>query len=172
VTFDIDANGILNVLAKDKATNNEQKITITSSSGLSKDEIDKMARDAESHAAEDGKRKDEIDARNKADSTLYQVEKLLKEHRDKISDADAKAVEEALENTRKKIADGSVDEINKAVDALTQASHKLAEAMYKASSQGPAASGQGPAGDGAKPSEEKPKDNVVDAEFVDVDDKK
>jgi molecular chaperone DnaK len=177
VTFDIDANGILNVTAKDKATNNEQKITITSSSGLSKDEIDKMARDAESHAAEDQKRKDEIDARNKADSTLYQVEKLLKEHRDKISDADAKAVEEALENTRKKIADGSVDEINKAVDALTQASHKLAEAMYKASSsgpgpQGPGASGQGPAGDGAKPSEEKPKDNVVDAEFVDVDDKK
>src|SRR5689334_9275324 len=127
VTFDIDANGILNVTAKDKATNNEQKITITSSSGLSKDEIDKMAKDAESHASEDQKRKDEIDARNKADSTLYQVEKLLKEHRDKISDADAKTVEDALENTRKKIAEGSVDEINKAVDALTQASHKLAE---------------------------------------------
>ena len=143
VTFDIDANGILNVTAKDKATNNEQKITITTGSGLSKEEIDKMARDAESHAAEDGKRKDEIDARNKADSTLYQVEKLLKEHRDKISDADAKAVEEALENTRKKIADGSVDEINKAVDALTQASHKLAEAMYKASSATPPPPGAG-----------------------------
>ena len=175
VTFDIDANGIINVTAKDKATNNEQKVTITTGSGLSKEEIDKMARDAESHAAEDGKRKDEIDARNKADATLYQVEKLLKDHRDKISDADAKTVEEALENTRKKIAEGSVDEINKAVDALTQASHKLAEAMYKSASagpQGPAAGGQGPAGDGAKPSEEKPKDNVVDAEFVDVDDKK
>ena len=175
VTFDIDANGIINVTAKDKATNNEQKVTITTGSGLSKEEIDKMARDAESHASEDQKRKDEIDARNKADATLYQVEKLLKDHRDKISDADAKTVEEALENTRKKIAEGSVDEINKAVDALTQASHKLAEAMYKASAQGPGAStGQGPAGDGAKPSEEKPKDkdNVVDAEFVDVDDKK
>jgi len=171
VTFDIDANGIINVTAKDKATNNEQKVTITTGSGLSKEEIDKMARDAESHAAEDGKRKDEIDARNKADSTLYQVEKLLKEHRDKISDADAKTVEEALENTRKKIAEGSVDEINKAVDALTQASHKLAEAMYKASSGTPP-----PSGDGAKPADstEKPKekDNVVDAEFVDVDDKK
>jgi molecular chaperone DnaK len=171
VTFDIDANGIINVTAKDKATNNEQKVTITTGSGLSKEEIDKMARDAESHAAEDGKRKDEIDARNKADSTLYQVEKLLKEHRDKISDTDAKAVEEALENTRKKIADGSVDEINKAVDALTQASHKLAEAMYKSASATPP-----PPGDGAKPadSSEKPKDkdNVVDAEFVDVDDKK
>src|SRR5690348_2302929 len=171
VTFDIDANGILNVTAKDKATNNEQKITITSSSGLSKDEVDKMAKDAESHASEDQKRKDEIEARNKADATVYQVEKLLKDHRDKISDADAKAVEEALDATRKKIAEGSVDEINKAVDALTQASHKLAEAMYKASAQGPGAGGQAPAGDG-KPAEEKPKDNVVDAEFVDVDDKK
>ncbi len=171
VTFDIDANGIINVTAKDKATNNEQKVTITTGSGLSKEEIDKMARDAESHASEDQKRKDEIDARNKADSTLYQVEKLLKDHRDKISDADAKTVEEALENTRKKIAEGSVDEINKAVDALTQASHKLAEAMYKASSATPP-----PPGDGPKPADsaEKPKDkdNVVDAEFVDVDDKK
>jgi len=178
VTFDIDANGILNVTAKDKATNNEQKITITSSSGLSKDEIDKMARDAESHASEDQKRKDEIDARNKADATVYQVEKLLKDHRDKISEADAKTVEEALENARKKIAEGSVDDINKAVDALTQASHKLAEAMYKSASaagpgapQGPGA-GAAPGTDGAKPAEEKPKDNVVDAEFVDVDDKK
>jgi len=171
VTFDIDANGIINVTAKDKATNNEQKVTITTGSGLSKEEIDKMARDAESHASEDQKRKDEIDARNKADSTLYQVEKLLKDHRDKISDADAKTVEEALENTRKKIAEGSVDEINKAVDALTQASHKLAEAMYKSASATPP-----PPGDGAKPADsgEKPKDkdDVVDAEFVDVDDKK
>jgi molecular chaperone DnaK len=175
VTFDIDANGILNVTAKDKATNNEQKITITSSSGLSKDEIDKMARDAESHASEDQKRKDEIDARNKADATVYQVEKLLKDHRDKISESDAKTVEEALDNARKKIAEGSVDDINKAVDALTQASHKLAEAMYKSASanpQGPGAGGAPPAGDGEKPAEEKPKDNVVDAEFVDVDEKK
>ena len=174
VTFDIDANGIINVSAKDKATNNEQKVTITTGSGLSKEEIDKMAKDAEAHASEDQKRKDEIDARNKADATLYQVEKLLKDHRDKISESDAKAVEEALENTRKKIAEGSVDEINKAVDALTQASHKLAEAMYKASAQGPGAGAQGPGADGAKPADEKPKDkdNVVDAEFVDVDDKK
>ena len=91
VTFDIDANGILNVTAKDKATNNEQKITITSSSGLSKDEVDKMAKDAESNSADDHKRKDEIDARNRADSMVYQVEKMLKDHRDKISDEDAKA---------------------------------------------------------------------------------
>jgi len=172
VTFDIDANGILNVTAKDKATNNEQKITITSSSGLSKDEVDKMAKDAESHAAEDHKRKDEIDARNRADSMVYQVEKMLKEHRDKIAEADAKNVEEAIAGTRKAMESGGIDEINKAVDQLTQASHKLAEAMYKSTAPGPGAGGQGPgpeepAGDGKKP-----KDNVVDAEFVDVDDKK
>ena len=176
VTFDIDANGILNVTAKDKATNNEQKITITSSSGLSKEEVEKMAKDAESHAAEDRKRKDEIDARNRADSMVYQVEKMLKDHRDKISDEDAKNVEAALESTRKVMADGSVEDINKAVDSLTQASHKLAEAMYKQSaSQGPGtqgagASGQGPGTDGA--GSEKKKEDVVDAEFVDVDDKK
>jgi molecular chaperone DnaK len=176
VTFDIDANGILNVTAKDKATNNEQKITITSSSGLSKEEVDKMARDAEAHAAEDRKRKDEIDARNRADSMVYQIEKMLKDHRDKISDADAKSVEESLENTRKVMSGGSVEEINKAVDNLTQASHKLAEAMYKSSSAA-ASGGQAGGGDSGGSSTDgagasKPKDTVVDAEFVDVDDKK
>jgi molecular chaperone DnaK len=176
VTFDIDANGILNVTAKDKATNNEQKITITSSSGLSKDEVDKMAKDAEAHAAEDHKRKDEIDARNRADSMVYQVEKMLKDHRDKISDADAANVEQALEATRKAMGSGGVEELNKSVDALTQASHKLAEAMYKASSTpgGQQAGGPPPGADGASGSSagQKPKDDVVDAEFVDVDDKK
>jgi len=180
VTFDIDANGILNVTAKDKATNNEQKITITSSSGLSKDEVEKMARDAESNAAEDRKHKDEIDARNRADSMVYQVEKMLKDHRDKISDADAKLVEEALESTRKTMSGGSVEELNKSVDALTQASHKLAEAMYKSSSGAGAAAGSGgaqPGPDGAGASADgggakAKKDDVVDAEFVDVDEKK
>ena len=175
VIFDIDANGILNVAAKDKATNNEQKITITATSGLSKEEVDKMAKDAESHAAEDNKRKDEIDARNRADSMVYQIEKMLKDHRDKITDDDAKNVEAALEATRKAMAGGTVEEINKATDNLTQASHKLAEAMYKTTA---APGGGQPGGDGAAgaaaggSSEEKPKDNVVDAEFVDVDDKK
>jgi molecular chaperone DnaK len=176
VTFDIDANGILNVTAKDKATNNEQKITITSSSGLSKEEVEKMAKDAEAHAAEDSRRKDEIDARNRADSMVYQIEKMLKDHRDKIGDEDAKQVEEALEATRKAMAGGSVEEINKATDTLTQASHKLAEAMYKSAGTGTGAGGQGPTagpdGAGAAAGAEKPKDNVVDAEFVDVDEKK
>jgi len=176
VTFDIDANGILNVTAKDKATNNEQKITITSSSGLSKDEVEKMAKDAESHSAEDRKRKDEIDARNRADSMVYQVEKMLKDHRDKISSEDAANVETALEATRKAMSGGSVEDINKAVDNLTQASHKLAEAMYKTSTaggeSGPTGAGPGPGGDGAHPKEEKKKEDVVDAEFVDVDENK
>jgi molecular chaperone DnaK len=170
VTFDIDANGILNVLAKDKATNNEQKITITSSSGLSKEEVEKMAKDAEANSADDRKRKDEIDARNRADSTVYQMEKMLKDHRDKISEADAKQVEEALEATRKTMQTGSVEDINKAVDNLTQASHKLAEAMYKTSSTPP--TGGPPPQDGAGATSEKKKDDVVDAEFVDVEDKK
>jgi len=178
VTFDIDANGILNVMAKDKATNNEQKITITSSSGLSKDEVDKMARDAESHGADDRKAKEQIEARNRADAMVYNVEKTLKEHREKISAEDAKTIETALEDVKKSINDNDADKLNAATDRLTQASHKLAEAMYKASSQ-PGAEGA-PQGDGAGAGNgagngaghDKPKEDVVDAEFVDVDDKK
>jgi len=171
VTFDIDANGILNVTAKDKATNNEQKITITSSSGLSKEEVDKMAKDAEAHGAEDRKQRDTIEARNRADAMVYNVEKTLKEHRAKVSDAEAKEIEGALEETRKAMADNDPDKINSAVDHLTTASHKLAEAMYKASSQQQPPQPP-PSGDGAGGDQGKGKDNVVDAEFVDVDDKK
>jgi molecular chaperone DnaK len=180
VTFDIDANGILNVTAKDRATNNEQKITITSSSGLAKDEVEKMAHDAEAHAAEDRKQRDTIEARNRADAMVYNVEKTLKEHRSKIGEAEAKEIEAALEESKKAMAENDPERINAATDRLTTASHKLAEAMYKASSQpgaGPApggdgggsAPGGGPGGDGKDGGG---KDNVVDAEFVDVDDKK
>jgi len=170
VTFDIDANGILNVTAKDRATNNEQKITITSSSGLSKEEVEKMAKDAEAHAAEDRRKKEEIEVKNQADAMIYNIEKMLKEHRAKISDSDAKQVEEALEETKKAVAEGGADRIKSAMDKLTSASHKLAEAMYKASASQP--------GDGAQqapPQQEGPteeKENVVDAEFVDVDENK
>jgi molecular chaperone DnaK len=173
VTFDIDANGILNVTAKDRATNNEQKITITSSSGLSKDEVEKMARDAEAHAAEDRKRKDEVEARNRADQMIYSVEKTLKDHRDKIGEAEAKNVEAALEEAKRVKDSGSVDQINAALDRLTQASHKLAEAMYKATSQPSGAGAPPPPGAGASgDGKGQAKDNVVDAEFVDMDDKK
>ncbi|MEK7406501.1 MAG: molecular chaperone DnaK [Acidobacteriota bacterium] len=168
VTFDIDANGILNVKARDKATSNEQQITITSSSGLSKEEVEKMARDAESHTAADRRRKAEVEARNRADSMAYNTEKMLREHRSKISDADAREVEAAIEETKKAMAGGGADLINAAIDKLTQASHKLAAAMYQATGQPP----PGPGGDGsASPEAEAKKENVVDAEFVDVDDK-
>ena len=174
VTFDIDANGILNVTAKDKATNNEQKITITSSSGLSKDEVDKMAKDAEAHSADDKNRREEIESRNQADAMVYNVEKTLKEHKDKVSAEDAKAVEDALEEAKKAVQTGNVAEIKAATDRLTQASHKLAEAMYKASAATPPPAGEAGASSapGADPGGAKSKDNVVDAEFVDVDDKK
>ncbi|HUI79084.1 MAG TPA: molecular chaperone DnaK [Bryobacteraceae bacterium] len=175
VTFDIDANGILNVTAKDRATNNEQKITITSSSGLSKDEVEKMAKDAESHAADDRKQRDTIEAKNRADAMVYNVEKTLKEHRSKISEAEANEIESAIKETKSAMDSGEPDKINAAVDRLTTASHKLAEAMYKSTAGqpgggGPTPGGGAPGGDADK--KDKGKDDVVDAEFVDVDDKK
>jgi molecular chaperone DnaK len=171
VTFDIDANGILNVSAKDKATAKEQKITITSSSGLSKEEVEKMAKDAESHAADDTSRRDQVEARNRADAMIYNTEKTLSEHRAKISDEDAKTIEAALETAKKAMKDGDAKEIDAAVQNLTTASHKLAEAMYKASATPGGTDGQSsePQGGGAGADEKK--DDVVDAEFVDVDDK-
>ncbi len=177
VTFDIDANGILNVSAKDKATSKEQKITITSSSGLSNEEVDKIAQDAEKHAAEDRARQQEVETRNRADAMIYSTEKTLKEHRDKISDEDAKTIESAIEKTKQAIQGSNHDEMNKAVEELTTASHKLAEAMYKATAAEAPVDGQpGPGGDGAAAGEadsgdKDKKDDVVDAEFVDVDDK-
>jgi molecular chaperone DnaK len=172
VTFDIDANGILNVSAKDKATSKEQKITITSSSGLSSEEIEKMAKAAEMNAADDERRRGEVEARNRADAMIYSTEKTLSEHRDKIGDDDAKKIEQALEATKAAVKDGDATEINRTVENLTQASHKLAEAMYQAA--GPGAEGtpnggadaDAPSANGAAPEED-----VVDAEFVDADDK-
>jgi molecular chaperone DnaK len=168
VTFDIDANGILHVTAKDRATGNEQKITITSSSGLSKDEVDKMARDAEAHRAEDERRRQEVEAKNQLDNAVYSAEKMLREHRDKISDADARNIEDAVSEAKKAIEEGGLERIRAAQDRLMQASHKLAEAMYRA------AGAQQPSGDGAAGAraESAKKDDVVDAEFVDVDDQK
>jgi molecular chaperone DnaK len=129
-----------------------------------------MARDAESHAADDRKAKDQIEARNRADAMVYNVEKTLKEHRDKVGAEDAKNIEAALEDVKKQINENDPEKLNAATDRLTQASHKLAEAMYKASSQPGAPSGDG---QGAPPPNgDKPKEDVVDAEFVDVDDKK
>ncbi|MGC8760097.1 MAG: molecular chaperone DnaK [Bryobacteraceae bacterium] len=169
VTFDIDANGILHVTAKDRATGNEQKITITSSSGLSKEEVEKMARDAEAHRAEDERRRQEVEAKNQLDNAVYSAEKMLREHRDKISDSDARALEDAISEAKKAIEQGGIDRIRAAQDRLMQASHKLAEAMYRAAGAQQASSGDGSSGARAESAK---KDNVVDAEFVDVDDQK
>ncbi|MGA8810273.1 MAG: molecular chaperone DnaK, partial [Thermoanaerobaculia bacterium] len=126
VTFDIDANGIMNVSAKDLGTGKEQKITITSTSGLSKDEVEKLVRDAESHAAEDKARREEIEAKNQLDSLVYQVEKMLNENRDKISGSDVSNLETAISDARKAMEQGGAENIKKATEALTTASHKLA----------------------------------------------
>ncbi len=178
VTFDIDANGILNVAAKDLGTNREQKITITSSSGLSKEEVERMNKEAELHADEDRRYKEEVEVKNRADSLVYSVEKTLKENREKISAEDAKNIEEAVEEAKKAIQEGKVEAINPAVERLTAASHKLAEAMYKqqsgeASTPPPPAGGgeSGQAGAAGGDAEGKGKGEVIDAEVVEGDDK-
>jgi molecular chaperone DnaK len=175
VTFDIDANGILNVTAKDKATNKEQKITITSSSGLSKEEVERMAKEAESHASEDKAKREEIEARNQLDGLVYQVEKTLKEHGDKITADEKGQVEAAVADAKKALEGTDAAAMNAAREKLTQASHKLAEAMYKAT-QPPAegAAGAGPQAPGPQngASDKKKDEGVIDAEYVDVEDKK
>jgi molecular chaperone DnaK len=177
VTFDIDANGILNVTAKDRATSKDQKITITSSSGLSKEEVERMAKEAEAHAAEDKQKKDEIEARNQLDSFVYNVEKMLKEHGDKISGDEKSSVESALADAKKALEGTDVAAMNSARERLVQASHKLAEAMYKAAQPQEAAPGAGPqpgapTDGGARQQEKKKDEGVIDAEYVDVEDKK
>jgi molecular chaperone DnaK len=177
VTFDIDANGILNVSAKDLGTNKEQKITITSSSGLSKDDVEKMTKEAELHAEEDRRYKEEVEVKNRADAMVYSTEKLLKENREKVSEADAKNIEAALEDAKKAIQSGDTSQITAAVDRLTQASHKLAEAMYKQAAPGTGptqgATGEGtPGADGSAASGGKGEGEVIDAEVVDSEERK
>ncbi len=170
VTFDIDANGIVNVSAKDKGTGKEQKITITASSGLSEDEINNMVKDAETHAEDDKKRKEEVDVRNQVDSLIYQTEKTFNENKDKLPEDEKKNLEEALEKAKKALESNNVEEMKKEMDNLTKASHKLAEVMYKQQADGAASGGNGSsAGEGPEQKDKKPKDdNVVDAEFEDT----
>ncbi len=179
VTFDIDANGILNVSAKDKATNKEQKITITASTGLSKEEAEKMRIEAESHAAEDKAKLAEIEARNQCDTAIYQAEKLLRENREKLSEAEIRPAEEAIEDSRKALTEGGLDRIKSATENLTRALSRIGEALYRAASASPAGEPTGPSGPdssggtGASTggTQSQPGD-VVDAEFVDVDESK
>ncbi len=166
VTFDIDANGILNVKAKDKATGREQTITITSSSGLSKDEVENLVKEAEANAAEDSRKKDIVEARNNLDNLVYQTEKLLNEHRDKLPKENAESIEAALAKAKESQDSDDLDTLKAAFDELTQASHKLAEVMYQS---GAAPGGPGPdMGAGAPPPGDgggEGGDDVIDAEF-------
>ena len=183
VTFDIDANGIVNVSAKDVGTGREQKITITSSSGLSKDEIDKMMKDAESHAGEDEKRKAAIEARNRLDGLVYSVEKTFSENKDKLDGAAAGDIESAISEAKTALGGEDADAMNNAFDRLQTASHKLAEVLYSqagAAGQGGAETGgqeqassaSAGAEGGTSDTSSASDDNVIDAEYVDVEDEK
>jgi len=177
VAFDLDANGILNVSAKDMATSKEQKITISGQGTLAKDDIDKMVKEAQAHAEEDKRKREEIEARNSADARVYQVEKLLDENRDKVSADDDRNIRAAVEDVKKAVAEGGAERINEALQKLDKSTHHLAELLYQkagaAAAGGPggaeAAGGQAAgdsAGGGSKDGD------VIDAEFVDVDEPK
>jgi molecular chaperone DnaK len=183
VTFDIDANGILNVSAKDMATSKEQKITITASTGLSKDEAEKMRREAESHSDEDRRKFTEVEARNTLDSRVYQMEKLIRENREKLAEGDVKPVEAAIESAKSALASGNLENIQSAIKELEGASHKLAEVLYRASAAagaagagggqgGPGAPGAAPGGQQSEGSTGQKDGEVIDAEYVDVDESK
>jgi molecular chaperone DnaK len=169
VTFDIDANGIVNVSAKDRGTGKEQKITITASSGLSKDEVNRMVREAESHADEDKKRREEVETRNQADQSVYQAEKLMQEAGDKLSDGERQPVQAAIDELKQALERNDTEAVKRGMQNLQQAQYKIADVLYRdqRASAGPAAEGggprpdSGPAGSGTAPGE------VIDAEVVD-----
>jgi len=169
VSFDIDANGILHVSAKDKATGKEQSIRITSSSGLNEDDINKMIREAEDHESEDRKRKDVVEAKNTADSLAYTTEKTLKEHGDKVDSMTRASIENALADLKEVLKSDDAALIRKKIDALTTASHKLAEVIYSSAAQGGAGGAGAQAGPGAGAGgSSKQGEDVVDAEFEEV----
>ncbi len=169
VTFDIDANGILNVSAKDLGTGKEQKITITASSGLNKDDIDRMVKDAQAHAEEDHRRREEIEVKNHLDSLIYSTEKTLGENRAQLAESDAKSLEEEIAASRSALESGDAERMKEALKKLEKASHRLAESMYREASA--AGAGAPPAGSttGSGAGEPKSEDQVIDAEYVDTD---
>ena len=169
VTFDIDANGILNVSAKDLATGKDQRIQITSSSGLSKEDVERMAREAEAHSAEDKEKREEIEARNQLDGLVYSVEKMLRENGDKISSSERGDVENAIADAKKALESNDKRQMDQARERLTQPSHKLAERMYQAAQP---QSASGAAAGSTSDGQAKRDDGVVDAEYVDVDERK
>jgi molecular chaperone DnaK len=164
VTFDIDANGIVNVQAKDRGTGKEQKITITASSGLNKDEVDRMTRDAEAHAAEDKQRREEIEVRNSADQAAYAAEKFVRESGDKLDAADRMAIESATNDLKKALESNEATSIKRTLDALMQVQQKAGEKMYAAA--GAAAGAPGASGPSGAPGGNGQADDVIDAEVV------
>jgi molecular chaperone DnaK len=178
VTFDIDANGILGVSAKDLGTGKEQKITVTASSGLDESEIDQMVKDAEQHAEEDKQQREKAEARNQLDSLVYTTDKTMNEHKDKLGDADRGPIEAALEKAKKVLEQegAGAEEMKAAAEELTQASHKIAELMYQQAAQqqqaeaaaGQAAGGDGDPGQAGSAGGGKPDDDVIDAEYEDA----
>jgi molecular chaperone DnaK len=180
VTFDIDANGILNVSAKDKATNKEQKITITASSGLTKEEAEKMRAEAETHSEDDRRRMEEVESRNQLDGIMYQAEKMIRENREKLAESDVKSAEDAIEEAKKAISEGGTSRIRSAKENLEKSLHKIAEILYKANQAQPGAEQAAGASAGAAASggssssgaQDKKPGDVIDAEYVDVDESK
>ncbi|HXQ84709.1 MAG TPA: Hsp70 family protein, partial [Xanthobacteraceae bacterium] len=164
VTFDIDANGIVNVSAKDKGTGKEQQIRIQASGGLSEGDIEKMVKDAEAHAEEDKKRKAQVEAKNHAEALVHSTEKALAEHGSKVGETERRVIENAMADLKEALKGTDADAISAKANALAQASMKLGEAMYKQAAE------QQPAGDAG--AGEAKKDDVVDAEFTEVDDDK
>ena len=171
VAFDVDANGIVNVSARDKATGKQQNITITASSTLTKDEIERMKKEAEAHAAEDARRREEIELRNQTDSLVYSTERTLRDHGEKITAEDKQGIEGALGEAREALKGDDLERIKRAQEALTKVSHKLAEVMYReAQAATPGAPGESPAG--GEPEGGSAKGDVIDAEFKDLGEKK
>jgi len=174
VTFDIDANGIVNVSAKDVGTGREQKITITASSGLSKDEIDKMMKDADAHSEDDEAKKAEIESRNRLDGLVYNVEKTFNESKDKLGDGEVSEIEAAIAESKTALEDGDTDAMNSAFESLQTASHKLAEVLYSQQGDAPEgeteeqASSATAGGDGDDSTTSGSDDDVIDAEYVDA----
>jgi molecular chaperone DnaK len=166
VTFDIDSNGIVNVSAKDRGTGTEQKITITASSGLSKDEVDRMMKDAEAHADEDRRRKDEVESRNRADQAVYAAEKMLQDAGDKIGASDREPVQRAIDDLKKALEQNDTAAITRGMEQLQQAQYKVAEVLYRSAQPGPQAGGAGEPGEAGPSGPRGQQGDVIDAEVV------
>jgi len=177
VTFDIDANGIVNVQARDLGTGREQKITITASSGLAKEEIDRMMRDAESHSEDDKRKREMIETKNRLDALIYQTEKTISDNREKIPVGLISETEAAIAEAKKVVDANNSDQFQAQLDNLTRVSHRIAEALYQQQASGTSggaadAAGAGARGQTGNTSGKSPNDDVIDAEYIDVDENK